>query len=162
MDEKKLIATEKNKDIGRIKKVNENIQMNYATIKTFVNLKHDADDNERKETVQRVTNECNDFFQSLGIDNPVMAMLAAQMDAVHDLQQHYFFLAKRNLLPEVSQPYTNTVIKLSNTFIQQAALMQKMQGKNEQRVTVEHVHLHDNAQAIIGNVSKGRGEDALK
>lgn len=30
--------------------------------------------------------------------------------------------------------------------------MQKLQGKVQQKVTVEHVHVHNGGQAIVGNV----------
>lgn len=48
--------------------------------------------------------------------------------------------------------YTNTAIKLANTFSQQANLLHKLQGNSNQKMTVERVHVHDGGQAIVGNV----------
>ena len=35
--------------------------------------------------------------------------------------------------------------------------LDKHRGKGQQRVTVEHVHVHEGGQAIVGNVEAGGG-----
>lgn len=44
-------------------------------------------------------------------------------------------------------------------FLEQVEAIQKLKGKAaQQKVTVEHVHLHQGGQAILGAVAtKGRG-----
>jgi hypothetical protein len=92
------------------------------------------------------------FLQSLEANDTLKAMLATQMAAIHDLQQKEFLFASKILMPNKKQYHMNAVVKLSNVFIQQAALMQKLQGKGQQKVIVEHVHVHNGGQAIVGNL----------
>ncbi len=43
-------------------------------------------------------------------------------------------------------------------FNDQLEAMQKLKGKTgQQRVTVEHVHVHKGGQAVVGTVATGRG-----
>jgi GTPase len=42
-------------------------------------------------------------------------------------------------------------------FTEQLEAMSKLKGKvGQQKVTVEHVHVHDGGQAIVGAVSTGK------
>jgi hypothetical protein len=45
-------------------------------------------------------------------------------------------------------------------FREQLQALQRYRGKGQQKVTVEHVHVHAGGQAIVGNVEapQGRGE----
>lgn len=43
------------------------------------------------------------------------------------------------------------------TFTAQAEALAKYRGKGQQKVTVEHVHVHQGGQAIVGNVTQGGG-----
>jgi len=45
------------------------------------------------------------------------------------------------------------VTKFQRTFVRQIEALQKLKGKGGQKVTVEHVHLHESGQAIVGNVN---------
>lgn len=159
MDEKNLTEIQETKDIGNTEPVNENVLVQYALTKGVANKKSDMDDKKQlREKMKQVSKECDDFLQSLCVNNTLTAMVAAQMDHVHELLQDHFILAKRITPSEQAQYHVNTVAKLSNVFIQQATLMQKLQGKGQQKVTVEHVHVHNGGQAIVGNVM-GRGEE---
>lgn len=51
----------------------------------------------------------------------------------------------------------NLATKFQRTFIAQIEALQKLRGKGGQKVTVEHVHVHQGGQAIVGNVEKGEG-----
>jgi hypothetical protein len=57
----------------------------------------------------------------------------------------------------------NLAIKFHRTFVAQIEALQKLRGKGGQKVTVEHVHVHEGGQAIVGNVNHGteggRGEN---
>jgi hypothetical protein len=49
-------------------------------------------------------------------------------------------------------------VKLLRTFAAQTEALQRYRGKGQQKVTVEHVHVHTGGQAIVGSVSQsGRG-----
>jgi len=47
--------------------------------------------------------------------------------------------------------------KLARTFTSQVEALNRHRGKGQQKVTVEHVHVHEGGQAIVGNVSQGGG-----
>jgi len=53
----------------------------------------------------------------------------------------------------------NLAVKFHRTFVAQIEALQKLRGKGGQKVTVEHVHVHQGGQAVVGNVNqmkKGR------
>jgi hypothetical protein len=52
--------------------------------------------------------------------------------------------------------------KLARTFAAQIETLKKYRTGGEQKVTVQHGHVSDNAQAIVGNVSTGGGDDKKK
>jgi hypothetical protein len=59
-------------------------------------------------------------------------------------------------------------IRLMRVFSEQVEAVQKLKGKaGQQRVTVEHVHVHEGGQAIVGTVTprgpgRGEGDDTEK
>ena len=86
------------------------------------------------------------------------AMLAAQMAAVH--------MATMTLTRRLSHAETidqqnsaeRAFNKLARTFTTQMEAMNRYRGKGQQKMTVEHVHVHEGGQAIVGNVKGGGGE----
>lgn len=63
---------------------------------------------------------------------------------------------------KVKELHANLAIKFQRTFVAQIEALQKLRGKGGQKVTVEHVHVHEGGQAIVGNVNHtpgGRGKD---
>lgn len=93
------------------------------------------------------------FSDSLGAKGLLQNMLATQLLGLHDLQQRLLSYASRSIsYPEGNQYYVNAITKLSNTFVNQVNLLQKLQGQGQQKVVVEHLHI-DRAQAMVGNVS---------
>ena len=101
------------------------------------------------------------FMSSILTGNGLETMIATQMTAVHNLQLSAATYAKHYKSVELVKPYVNMVTKLSNTFIQQAQLLTKLQGKGQQKVTVEHVNVHEGGQAIVGNVDNHPGDENL-
>ncbi len=86
----------------------------------------------------------------------VEALLINQMVSIHLLMMES---AKRAAIEH--QPYEGQVLylrevnKLSRTFAAQVAALDKHRGKGQQKMTVEHVHVNEGGQAIIGNVDSG-------
>jgi len=86
----------------------------------------------------------------------IEAMLATQMSAIHHatmecaanawLQDQTFEGRELNL---------NYMTKLSRVFASQVEALNKYRGKGQQKMTVEHVHVNEGGQAIIGNVEQG-------
>ena len=53
----------------------------------------------------------------------------------------------------------NLAVKLLRTYTMQIEALQRHRGKGEQKMTVEHVHVHAGGQAIVGEVNAAtRGE----
>ena len=49
----------------------------------------------------------------------------------------------------------NFANKLTRTYALHMEALGRHRGKGQQKVTVEHVHVHQGAQAIVGNISTG-------
>jgi len=92
--------------------------------------------------------------------NVTEAMLAVQMIAANDAA--LMFLRRATLENQSSEFIDINVLRatrLMRVFNEQLEAMQKLQGKTgQQRVTVEHVHVHEGGQAIVGAVSTTKGE----
>ena len=82
------------------------------------------------------------------------AMLATQMVAVHSLAMTCMGRAARpdqsDLGVEVN---INRATKLMRSFVTQTEALGRYRGKGEQKMVVEHVHVHKGGQAIVGPVS---------
>ena len=128
------------------------VKRKFNAIQTLAGNQFHTSKAKQNEAMEQQENECNDLLQSLEADNALKAMLATQMTAIHDLQQKEFLFAVKIVDPIKKQYHINAITKLSNIFIQQVNLMHKLQGKGQQKVTVEHVHINDGGKAIIGNV----------
>jgi hypothetical protein len=85
------------------------------------------------------------------------AMLAAQMAAVHMATMTFaarLTSSERLYQVDAAQKALN---KLARTFTAQMEALNRYRGKGQQKMTVEHVHVHEGGQAIVGNVTKGGG-----
>jgi len=90
------------------------------------------------------------------------ATLAAQMASVHVLTMT---LARRLANTDTIQQQDSAeraLNKLARTFTTQIETLNRHRGKGQQKVTVEHVHVHQGGQAIVGNVETRGGGDRPK
>jgi hypothetical protein len=82
----------------------------------------------------------------------VEAMLAAQMAAVHMATMTFAHrLAHVDNIPQQDSA-ERAFNKLARTFASQVEALNRHRGKGQQKVTVEHVHVHEGGQAIVGHV----------
>ncbi len=98
-----------------------------------------------------------------GIDpqDQVESMLAAQMAAVHMATMTFARrLAHVETLPQQDSA-ERAFNKLARTFTAQVEALKRYRTGGEQKVTVEHVHVHQGGQAIVGSVTHG-GRGASK
>ena len=90
--------------------------------------------------------------------DPLEGMLAVQMVAVHNMAME---MASRALLPgqttEGVDCNIGRVTRLMRTFAAQVEALQRYRSAGQQTVTVQHVHVADGGQAVIGSVSTGGG-----
>lgn len=88
-------------------------------------------------------------------------MLVAQMIACHNAAMECF---RRAMLPEQTfegrKQALNFGNKLARTYALHLEALDKHRGKGQQRVTVEHVHVHQGGQAIVGEVHTAAGMPA--
>ncbi len=82
-------------------------------------------------------------------------MLALQMVAVHFASLS--FTRKMNHTETIKQLdlQERVVNKLMRTFATQMEALRKHRNGGNQKVVVEHVHVHEGGQAIVGNVTHG-------
>lgn len=102
--------------------------------------------------IETIKQENLEDLKALGVTNGLQMMLGAQMLAIHNLHKEIMVSANATSFPHEARYCANTAIKLSNTFVQQVTLLNKLQGGSNQKMTVEHVSVHKGGQAIVGNV----------
>ena len=86
-------------------------------------------------------------------------MLAVQMVAVHYATMT--MAARLNRVETIDQQNSaeRAFIKLARTFTTQMEALNRYRGKGQQKMTVEHVHVYEGGQAVVGNVQGGGGEN---
>jgi hypothetical protein len=83
----------------------------------------------------------------------IEAMLAAQMAAVHMASMTFARrLAHVDNIPQQDSA-ERAFNKLTRTFAAQVSALKEYRSKGEQKMTVQHVHVGDGGQAIVGNVN---------
>jgi hypothetical protein len=88
----------------------------------------------------------------------IEGMLGAQMIATHKAAMECF---RRAMLEGQTFEGRNQNLGFANKLVRScAALVEALdrhRGKGQQKVTVEHVHVHQGGRAIVGNVTPGGG-----
>src|SRR5262245_13916185 len=86
-------------------------------------------------------------------------MMAAQLIAAHNAAMECY---RRAMIGEQSfegrRENLSQANKLSRTYAALLDTLNRHRGKGQQKVTVEHVHVHEGGQAIVGNVESRGGE----
>ncbi len=95
------------------------------------------------------------FLHSMKPTDEMEAMLAAQMFVAHDLSMATATSINRCEDMGMNDRYINRFSKLTNIFRDNLEALNKHRGKGQQKVTVEHVHVHSGGQAIVGTVEGG-------
>jgi hypothetical protein len=93
-------------------------------------------------------------------ENELEAMLAVQMIGTHELAMEMLSRARQSPMVETTTAYTGMATKLTRTFTAQTEALAKIRRGGAQKVVVEHVHIHEGAQAVVGAVTYagGRGD----
>lgn len=85
--------------------------------------------------------------------NEVEGMLAVQMAATHEVAMEMLSRAKIASSTEHLERYGTLATKLLRTYTTQLEALSKLRRGGAQKVTVEHVHVYEGGQAIVGNVN---------
>jgi hypothetical protein len=93
--------------------------------------------------------------------NELEAMTICQLAVTHALTMGS--LGNLNRSDNIQQQDSNalTIARLTKAFASQVDALAKLRRGGEQRVVVEHVHIHSGAQAIVGSVTHTGGPRAL-
>jgi hypothetical protein len=88
--------------------------------------------------------------------NEIEGMLAAQMVATHNAAMECFRRAMlREQTFEARRENLTQANKLTRSYAMLLEALNRNRGKGQQKVTVEHVHVHSGGQAIVGAVQGG-------
>jgi hypothetical protein len=104
---------------------------------------------------------------SLGARDGLEALLAVQMVSTHNLAMTFLASAAMQVqTPAGVELFANSANRLLRTFAAQVEALKTYRSKGEQKVAVEHVHIHRGGQAIVGAVTHtktgGGGGDEKK
>jgi hypothetical protein len=94
----------------------------------------------------------------------IEGMIATQLIAAHNAAMESY---RRAMIGEQTlegrRENLNQANKLSRTYSTLLEALNRHRGKGQQKVTVEHVHVYQGGQAIVGNVAgQGGGHSKLK
>jgi hypothetical protein len=85
-------------------------------------------------------------------------MIAVQLLAAHNATMECY---RRAMIPEQTlegrSENLNQANKLSRTYVVLLDALNRHRGKGQQKVTVEHVHVHSGGQAVVGMVGPPGG-----
>lgn len=99
----------------------------------------------------------------IGPRDELEGMMAAQLVAAHNAAMECY---RRAMLPEQTlegrHENLNQAAKLSRTWATLLDALNKHRGKGQQKVTVEHVHVHAGGQAVVGTVERPGGGEPQK
>ena len=98
------------------------------------------------------------FVRGLEAKDSLEAALATQMAAVHALTMRLAGQLSSSTTHKGQEHAERALNKLARTFASQVETLKRYRMGGEQKVTVQHVTVSDNAQAIVGNVSAGGGD----
>lgn len=93
----------------------------------------------------------------------VEGMMAAQLYASHAAAMDCY---RRAMIPgqtiEAKETLLTLSAKLTKANATQVEALKKYRGNGQQKVTVEHVHVYQGGQAIVGNVAPGGSDKILE
>ncbi|MCB1512628.1 MAG: hypothetical protein KDJ36_17170 [Hyphomicrobiaceae bacterium] len=102
-------------------------------------------------------------LEGIGPKDEMEGMMAAQLIAAHNAAMECY---RRAMIGEQTfegrRESLNQANKLSRTWATLLDALNKHRGKGQQKVTVEHVHVHAGGQALVGTVERPGGGDRTK
>ncbi len=85
------------------------------------------------------------------------SQLIVQILMSHRLCTRMLKKVAKETFPEITDKYLNMALKLSRSFNKGLETLSKIRRGGKQHIIIENVVVEKDAQAIIGNVSKGGG-----
>jgi hypothetical protein len=98
------------------------------------------------------------LLEDIAPQDALEGMLASQMVATHNMAAAMTKLATSpNQSVAFVQQCMDKAAKLMNVYTNQLNALQKYRNKGKQTIQVQHVNVEAGGQAIVGNVSGGKG-----
>lgn len=98
-----------------------------------------------------------DASDTIGANNSLEKMLAHQLAACHDSAMRNMSKAILEQDPVQAVRMMNLSARLMETYQKGLMTLKRLRGTGEQRITIQHVHVTEGGQAVIGNVKTGGG-----
>ena len=111
-----------------------------------------------QDRIPEIKQEAKEAIKTLAPQNPIQTMLVIQLLSTHSLQQDMVLYAKNSgPTSSIQHSYINAATKLSNLFVAQVNLLQKLKTQGNQD-SVGTVHVHEGAQAVVGTINCYSGQ----
>lgn len=101
-------------------------------------------------------NNALDVVVALQPQDEAEAMLAAQMAMVHRAVMHSARLVRHSDTLQQIEAHDRCLNRLTRTYVAQMDTLKRYRSRG-QKVIVEHVHVYEGGQAIVGDVHHGGG-----
>jgi hypothetical protein len=114
------------------------------------------------EDIRRIRNATVDAMIGIAPRDELEGMIAAQLFACHNASMECYRRAMHSEQTfEGRRENLSQANKLSRTYATLLEALNRHRGKGQQKVTVEHVHVHSGGQAVVGVVeNSGKGSQA--
>ena len=106
----------------------------------------------------KATNNALSVFHELKPKDPVEAMLLCQLIGVYNTSMDLLQKSQSAYLNfEQRVQAGNLAVKMTRTYALQMEALKKYRTGGQQTMKVEHVHVNQGGQAVIGNLNQGGG-----
>ena len=116
-----------------------------------------------EETLNRQVKAAIAGLRGIAPRDELEGMMAAQLVAAHSAAMECY---RRAMIPEQTLEGRTQNLNYANKLTRASAslldALNKHRGKGQQKVTVEHVHVHAGGQAVVGTVERPGGGAAAK
>ena len=158
-----IVAKDPALESGRLKMIGGSASDNWNNIlanQTIQTLWMKHSDEERLNRQRAATTAA---LIGIGPRDELEGMIAAQLLAAHNAAMECY---RRAMLSEQTfegrRENLNQANKLSRTYTTLLEALNRHRGKGQQKVTVEHVHVHAGGQAVVGMIETPGGGDQAK
>ena len=111
-----------------------------------------------KDKVVSAYNDALAILTGIQPQDEIEGMLAVQMIGVHNMAMNYMGKATRTERVDFMTTYMNGATKSLRTFAAQMEALKRYRTGGQQKMVVEHVHVNEGGQAIVGTVNQGGGK----
>jgi len=122
-----------------------------------------SSDGADNEATAAAANKTMAILNGIQPQDELEGMLATQIIAVHNMAMRTMRLAMlKGQTFEGKKSNVNYATKMLRTFMAQMEALKKYRTGGQQKMIVEHVHVNEGGQAIVGTVNQGGGKNDKK